>query len=155
MRLKLVDYLLVGLQGVLFVAYLWPVNLNYELPQLPHWPMVLVMIFAAFLIVGALLQLGHTLSPFPKPKSNSKLLSGGVFALVRHPIYSGLILAAGARAIYQQSAYQLILSAVFLLFFFLKSQYEEANMQRQFPEYQDYKKRTGRFFPRLFSTQPK
>src|SRR4051812_30044565 len=38
--------------------------------------------------------LGSSLTPFPRPKADSELITGGIYACVRHPIYTGLIASA-------------------------------------------------------------
>lgn len=37
-------------------------------------------------------RLGSNLSPFPKTREGGRLVQDGVFALVRHPIYTGFII---------------------------------------------------------------
>ena len=46
-----------------------------------------------FAVLGSI-ALGRNLSPFPKPKEKGTLVESGIFSVVRHPIYSGLSLAA-------------------------------------------------------------
>jgi hypothetical protein len=45
----------------------------------------------ALVLLGSL-SLGRSLSPFPRPNKNARLVESGVFALVRHPIYTGFSL---------------------------------------------------------------
>lgn len=46
--------------------------------------------------IAACLGLGRRLTPLPFPKESSSLVQTGVYAIVRHPIYSGgLVLAIG------------------------------------------------------------
>jgi len=54
---------------------------------------------AALLVAGSQ-RLGHNLTAMPKPKEGSELVEGGVYGIVRHPIYGGilLILSGGALA---------------------------------------------------------
>lgn len=46
------------------------------------------------LVVSGVVGLGRSLTPFPKPSERSTLRVGGVYRVVRHPIYGGLILVA-------------------------------------------------------------
>ena len=46
---------------------------------------------AAVLLVQGSKNLGNSLTPFPKPRADNKLKTGGAYAVVRHPMYSGLI----------------------------------------------------------------
>ena len=49
------------------------------------------MALAAVLLVQGSKNLGNSLTPFPKPRADNKLKTGGAYAVVRHPMYSGLI----------------------------------------------------------------
>ena len=46
------------------------------------------------LVVSGMVGLGRSLTPFPKPSDRSTLRVDGIYRLVRHPIYGGLILVA-------------------------------------------------------------
>ena len=55
----------------------------------------LVLMAAGALLLGrALLDLGRNLTPTPRPRSDAELVDGGVYRLVRHPMYGGLLLTA-------------------------------------------------------------
>lgn len=156
MRLNRIDYLWVSVQALFFVAYALPIELSFSAPNLPKWPALLIIILGIVECLWAFAQLGSFLSPFPKPKENAPLLKGGIFALVRHPIYSGIFLFAAGYAFYGASVYRLFVSLGILLFFYFKSRYEERNLKAHFSDYENYAKEVGRFFPKLksFSTKP-
>jgi protein-S-isoprenylcysteine O-methyltransferase Ste14 len=71
------------------------------MPGQPVWPppgaliargLGLLLGLAGFaLAMAGLLGLGANLSPLPHPKDDTTLVEGGAFAMVRHPIYVGLI----------------------------------------------------------------
>lgn len=117
------------------------------IPEALFWFGVVIFILGAILIVIAVLQLNINLSAFPSPLADSKLIETGVFKFIRHPIYSGLILAFFGYAIVDDSGYKLLISVGLLLWFYFKSLYEEKLLIEKFPEYLEYKKRSGRFFP--------
>ncbi len=64
------------------------------------WPApVWLRLFGALILAAGgafgtlgLLTLGRNLSPFPKPIEGGRLVTTGVYSIVRHPIYTGLIL---------------------------------------------------------------
>lgn len=154
MKLSRMDYLWVTSQIVLFGAYLVPLYLPFEIPSLMLWPTQLIILLGLLEIAWALVQMGRFLSPFPKPRQESKLITGGVFAIVRHPIYSGIFLIAAGYGFYSESLYRVLMAFVLLLFFYLKSLYEERNLKVFFQDYKAYAEQTGRFFPKLFGTKP-
>lgn len=153
-KLRFLDYFFVILQFALFGAYLWPMSLDYALPTLLLWPAQLAMIVGLILLFAALKQIGLRISPFPRPRENTQLIIDGVFAVVRHPIYSGIFLFAVGLAFYKEELYKLIISILLLILFYFKSSYEEKNMMQRFEGYASYRKRVGRFFPKLRAAKP-
>lgn len=105
----------------------------------------------ALLGVRAVADLGTALTPLPMPRDDAQLIETGAYALVRHPIYGGLILAAFGWAIVQASIIAVALAAALAAFFRLKSAREEAWLVTQFPGYPAYRARTPRFIPRISS----
>jgi protein-S-isoprenylcysteine O-methyltransferase Ste14 len=68
---------------------------------------------------------------------------------VRHPIYAGIIFFAFGFALFWSSGFKLIISTALLLWFWLKSVYEEKKLDSRYSNYKQYKQKTGRFFPKL------
>jgi protein-S-isoprenylcysteine O-methyltransferase Ste14 len=101
----------------------------------------------ALLVVRGIADLGTALTPLPKPGDQAELIETGAYALVRHPIYGGLILAAFGWAIVQASIIAVALAVVLAGFFRLKSAREEAWLETRFPGYPAYRARTPRFIP--------
>jgi len=106
-----------------------------------------IAVFGGIIITLALLQLNKNLSPFPTPKESSSLLQSGLYKFIRHPIYTGIILLFSGYSVYQNSVYKLLVSVVLVILFYLKSIYEEERLEQTFPDYKNYKTKTGRFFP--------
>jgi protein-S-isoprenylcysteine O-methyltransferase Ste14 len=107
-------------------------------------------VFGGIIIILALLQLNKNLSPFPTPKDSASLLQNGLYKYMRHPIYTGIILLFLGYSVYQNSFYKLGISLLLVILFYFKSNYEELRLEQTFPDYKNYKTKTGRFFP-LFS----
>ena len=108
-----------------------------------------IAVFGGIIITLALLQLNKNLSPFPTPKESSSLLQSGLYKFIRHPIYTGIILLFSGYSVYQNSVYKLLVSVVLVILFYLKSIYEEERLEQTFPNYKNYKTKTGRFLPRM------
>lgn len=62
-------------------------------------------------------------------------MEAGAYSLVRHPIYSGLILAAFGWALLRGSPLGLIYGVVLLVFFDLKARREERWLAAKFAAY--------------------
>ncbi len=91
--------------------------------------------------------LGRTLTPSPIPKADGQLVTGGVYARVRHPIYSGLlVLGLGLVAIGASVLHALAWVAL-LSVLMAKARFEERMLLDQYPGYRDYAARVGRLVP--------
>jgi protein-S-isoprenylcysteine O-methyltransferase Ste14 len=83
-------------------------------------------------------------------KEQPELITSGPYATIRHPIYTGLILAMLGSAIGVNIYWALMLIPVGA-YFILSARQEESVMLQQFPEqYAAYMARTGMLAPRLF-----
>ena len=151
MKINSKDIVLVGIQLVLFIVYTFPVAWSLAFFSWFKTVGLVLAIIGCILLVLALLQLNKNLSPFPTPKDNSVLIQNGLYAWVRHPIYSGIIVLFVGYGIYHDSLFKLMITIFLWVLFYFKTQYEELQLQRKFPEYKVYKNKVGRFFPNFDS----
>jgi len=100
--------------------------------------------------LAALLQLGTNITPFPRPIAGGKLVTSGVYALVRHPIYAGLIVAAFGWALVRMNPLGVFLALLLLGFFDLKSRREEAWLMEVYRDYVDYRRRVKKLIPGIY-----
>ncbi|MFY9304012.1 MAG: methyltransferase [Rhodoluna sp.] len=110
----------------------------------------IVLLLAGFVILGlSALALGKSLTAHPIPGKDAVLVTDGLYRFVKHPIYSGLLLAAlGLTIVGGFFPHALFFVAlVFLLNY--KASFEEALLTKAYAGYADYSKKTGRFVPRL------
>jgi protein-S-isoprenylcysteine O-methyltransferase Ste14 len=70
-----------------------------------------------------------------------------MYRWVRHPIYSGLLLASTGWSIKTGDRRQLLLSATLFALLRNKSGFEENALRNRFPGYDDYPRSTPRFAP--------
>ena len=81
--------------------------------------------------------------------ADHQLVTQGPYALVRHPIYVGLIAAALGRLLIYQT-WTAVAFAVFAPFVLLRARREEQALAAEFGEqWQDYCRRVPTFFPRF------
>lgn len=143
------DYLFTGTQFLLFMAYLFHIQLGRII--IPAWLSylgIIIAIVGIFFGIVALIQIRESLSPFPSPLPSARLITSGVYRYIRHPIYSGILLAGLGYALYSASLYRIMVTVLLYVLFYLKSRYEEKLLAEKFPEYQAYKYKTGRFWPK-------
>jgi protein-S-isoprenylcysteine O-methyltransferase Ste14 len=106
------------------------------------------LVLAALLIVArGFIDLGRNLTPVPRPRPDAQLVETGIYGLVRHPMYGGIILGSVGYGLLTASPLALGLALGVALFFFLKSQREEAWLLAHYPAYAAYRGRTRRFIP--------
>ena len=100
--------------------------------------------------IWAAILLGPNLTPLPKPKPSGQLIQTGLYKLVRHPIYFGVILVSFGWAGIEQTIYTLVLAFIVLIFFDLKSRQEERWLTQKFSEYDVYKQNTKKLIPYIY-----
>jgi protein-S-isoprenylcysteine O-methyltransferase Ste14 len=80
---------------------------------------------------------------------NTSLITDGLFARVRHPIYAFSIALMIATAVVLPSAPMLVVAALHVVLMNVKARSEEAHLARLHGDaYRRYVERTGRFVPR-------
>ncbi|MCY7381762.1 MAG: isoprenylcysteine carboxylmethyltransferase family protein [Microcoleus sp. CAN_BIN18] len=122
-------------------------------PQLLYLTWFLASILglgALILIVKGLIDLGKNLTPLPYPIENGELVQTGIYSIVRHPLYSGLILAALGWTIFQISLSHLIATAILLIFFDIKANREESWLSEKYPDYSEYRQRVKKILPGIY-----
>lgn len=110
---------------------------------------IFIIFGLAFMILGSV-GLGRNLSPFPKPKDTSSLVETGVFAIVRHPIYTGITLCAVGWSLASNSIAAFAAALVLLAFFDFKARREERWLQAKFSSYEAYKARVKKLIPLVY-----
>lgn len=106
-----------------------------------------------FGIVGVRV-LGRNRTSFPQPRDGSELVQHGIYARMRHPLYTSVMLASLGWALIWQSWPAFLLALTLIPFLHGKARQEERWLREKFPGYADYEKRVPRFLPRLRPLTP-
>jgi protein-S-isoprenylcysteine O-methyltransferase Ste14 len=102
------------------------------------------------LAISARWHLGRNWGMPMSRKEQPELVTSGPYAYIRHPIYTGLILAMLGSAI-GVNIFWLVLLIPVGAYYIYSARREEAIMLEQFPDqYAAYVARTGMFVPHLF-----
>ena len=97
--------------------------------------------------IWARVNLGRNWSSRPAMKEQHELVTTGPYAYVRHPIYTGILLAALGTAI-MSSIFGIGMLIFISIFFALRINKEEKIMLELFPNrYPEYQKHTKRLLP--------
>ena len=99
----------------------------------------LITIIAFIILLVAIKDLGRNLSPFPRPKNNSNLVTKGIYRFTRHPMYYSLIFISFGVFITKLSIYYLFLSICLGLIIKFKIDLEEQYLSNKFKNYFLYK----------------
>ena len=110
----------------------------------------LLVVGGGLLAVSGAVELREAFTPVPRPRDGARLVETGASALVRHPIYGGIVLVALGWGLFAASPISIGLSLVLLAFFRLKSAREEAWLVEAYPGYDAYRARTKRMIPFLY-----
>jgi protein-S-isoprenylcysteine O-methyltransferase Ste14 len=133
-------------QGVLLLLFvILPANrpgfIALDIPAWQYASWILTAVFSTLTIVflgRSLLDLGQNLTPLPHPRDDGQLVKTGVYGIVRHPLYSGIVFLALAYTSWYISWVHLGGAIVLFLFFDAKARKEEAWLTEKFPDYINY-----------------
>jgi protein-S-isoprenylcysteine O-methyltransferase Ste14 len=113
----------------------------------------------AFLLLGLLLLfagfrgLGKSLTANPVPVDDGVLVMTGIYARLRHPIYTGLLVLTMGLVVASGVWAQLIAWFGLLGLLIYKMRWEETLLTAKYKGYAEYKSRVPALFPKLGSTK--
>lgn len=153
------------------IALLWGVGVFIAPGYAYHWPSfpdfagswAVQIAGIALSIAGGLLfarsarTLGREMTPSIRVRQGHQLVQTGPYRLVRHPVYTAIMMVAAGQALFFLSAPVAVLSLLLFGLAFYRAHLEEALLRS--PEgfgatYEAYMARTGRFLPPLHGSRP-
>jgi protein-S-isoprenylcysteine O-methyltransferase Ste14 len=108
------------------------------------------LMLGAWLVVRAFVDLGPSMTPLPRPRTDGRVVESGIYARLRHPIYAGLILGSLGWSALTRSPASLVVALALAAFLDAKARREEAWLLDRYPPYAAYRLRTKRFLPGLY-----
>jgi len=120
-------------------------------PEAVKWAVAALVPLGFGLAWWARIHLGRDWSWNVRRKEDHRLVDTGPYAVVRHPIYTGILLASVATAVLEAKWPSFAGLALLTLGLWLKASLEERFLSRELGAiaYGDYVARTGRLLPRL------
>ena len=100
-----------------------------------------------FLAIYALSWLGRSFSILPEAR---RLVTDGPYRIVRHPLYVAEALSTLGITLQLQQPVGIFIALAIYLGQFARMGYEEEVLERSFPEYAEYRKRTFRLIPYIY-----
>jgi protein-S-isoprenylcysteine O-methyltransferase Ste14 len=124
---------------------LWPQTPAIELLGLA------LTILGCLFAVWARLTLGSNWSGLPTVRREHELITKGPYALARHPIYTGILLALAGSAIANGESGWILSWFLVLISYTVKIRQEEQLMMETFPQdYPAYRRRVKALIPGVF-----
>lgn len=140
------NYLLVFIQfaGILFFIFT-----GQSVPA--SIPVFMLQAIAFVLGVWAIVAMKlHTLSVLPRVKEGGKLCTSGPYRILRHPMYTAVLLFLLALLINQYSMSRAVVFAVVFVDLMFKMQVEEKILLAHYNDYKAYMERTKRIVPFVY-----
>jgi len=121
----------------------------WDFPRPAKWILFGVAIAGLLFTWWARLHLGRLWSSNVTRKADHHVVDTGPYAIVRHPIYTGLIVALLAAAVQDGSLISLFGVAVMILGFFIKARLEEKFLRAELgaEAYDSYRRRVPMLMP--------
>ena len=142
------------------IVVVWLVSRQFKeyfeqplLPPSPAWVYIGLVLTACGLgfTIWARRALGKNWSAMPSIKQDHELIERGPYRLVRHPIYTGVLLAIFGSCLAGGRVGEFCVFGMAAILLIVKLKTEEALLARQFPEaYLQYRRRVKALIPFLY-----
>jgi protein-S-isoprenylcysteine O-methyltransferase Ste14 len=134
------------LAAIAIAAPLWPGD----------WPKALSLtlgtttfLYAAWTGLRGVASLGQNRTPFPRPRAGSDLVTTGIYAIIRHPLYAAMMAMTLGWACFWSSPIALGITTLFIAFLHAKARFEESLLRTKFKTYPQYAATVPRYLPRV------
>ena len=125
-----------------------------------HARLFIELIGAALMTAGCLvnllgrLALGQNWANQATMYEDQTLITKGVFAVARHPLYASLIwMFYGSALLYQSAAEAIATTLIFVPAMYYRAWFEEKLLSARFPDYETYQESVGMLFPKMIANE--
>jgi protein-S-isoprenylcysteine O-methyltransferase Ste14 len=151
-----IPYRLIVMVGILLLAGLYPHRFSSELvlwrtSATLGWIMVALAVAGFLFMWRARIFLGKLWSAGVRLKTDHRVVDTGPYGLVRHPIYTGIIVAGVASAVLRGTAAGLLGASLMTVSWYIKARMEEQFLREQLgaKDYDAYARRVPMLVPFL------
>jgi protein-S-isoprenylcysteine O-methyltransferase Ste14 len=146
MESKIKSNILVGLQMICILLLL----VLIPLWEIGHIALIMVLggfILGCWAVVAMKID---NLSVRPEIKQNAHLVKNGPYRVIRHPMYTAVLITMAALVADQPSVYSIIIWLVLLITLLYKLNYEEKLLKQHFEGYAAYMLESWRIIPYIY-----
>jgi protein-S-isoprenylcysteine O-methyltransferase Ste14 len=136
-----------------------PLLLSFLPYRLPHWApygsahhATFYLAIMVLIVAGGLLNLTGLLTlrrAFTIMTEARTLITRGIFGVIRHPLYTGHFIMFFGSMLLRLDWTAAGMYLIFLVGQVVRAKLEERKLSQVFPEYEQYRRSTGMFFPKL------
>lgn len=141
------NILVVGQFTLLGLIWFFPAANDWSIPTALNQVASVLNLVAIFVLLISAVNLGRSLTANPVPLESSSLKTNGLYAVVRHPIYSALLILASTAVVQSRSFVHIIAGLMLFALLEYKARFEEKLLMERYPEYAAYAARVGRLVP--------
>jgi len=150
MSIRLLNYIWVAVQVVLIGIIIQAPPDTLALPEAVRVLGLILLGIGLLIVAISALNLGSSLTIFPTPKPDGQLVTTGLYAWVRHPIYTGVLATALGWTVARGSLIGLLTCIALFVFFDRKAAYEDRHLADRFPGFAAYRTRVRKLIPWIY-----
>lgn len=126
--------------------------LTFSGPLKPaHWYIAIFPVSGLVLGIWAVLEMRRSrLSLMPDISEGAHLVTSGPYRLIRHPMYTSLLLVFIPLVVNQGSLLRILALLMLISALILKMEYEEIQLVKTFRDYRVYQARSWRILPGIY-----
>lgn len=110
---------------------------------------ILIFLALAILLLAAR-DLRPALTIMPEPKIGAPFITKGIYKMIRHPMYLGVILIGVGLTIMKLSLVGLIFTSFLIIDLKIKHKYEDRLLAEKWPQAKEYQEKVGALFPKIW-----
>lgn len=110
----------------------------------------ILILFALLILLIAARDLRPALTIMPEPKIGAPFITKGIYKIIRHPMYLGVILIGVGITLMKVSLIGLFFTAILVIDLKIKHKYEDRLLLEKWPQAKEYQEAVGALFPKIW-----